>query len=138
MTKTRSLRPLTLLAVCLTGATVLAGCNAVDGLLYKYSTTTFDDREALRASEQIDERWIPSDAKNITLRASTIGEDAVILVDSPSDLNILDCVEEPRTTAPSWRLDEAPDAYAHDTVYDCDGWWVLATDEGDGWYGWTM
>lgn len=77
-----------------------------------------------------------ADTSAITERTSTIEKapDAVILLTSSSSLSD-ECTEVERSSAPSWVLDDAPDAYKAKTVLACGDWSVIPTD--DGWFGWT-
>lgn len=124
-------------ALTIAGTATLAGCSVVDSVLHKQSTESFDDGAQLRKGFERTPEWVPDDATEITLRTSTIdaASDAVILLQSTSALPEDACVEVPRSSAPSWGLEGAPDVYEIDTVYACGDWTVAAAD--GGWLGWT-
>jgi hypothetical protein len=134
MTRRTALIPTTVL---LLGMPALSGCSAVDGILHKQSTQSFDDLESFRADAAVDAGWVPSDATDITVRTSTLKDaaDAVVLVRSAEASLPGDCVAAPRTSAPAWVLDDAPSAYEADEVWVCGNWSVIPAE--DGWYGWT-
>lgn len=136
MTRRSLLLPATALLL-LGGALTLGGCAAVDGLVHKQSTQTFDDSAAFRAEAPVKADWVPDDATAITVRTSTMKEaaDAVILLRSASASLPAECVETSRTSAPSWTLDDAPSAYDAKTVFVCGDWSVIPAS--GGWYGWT-
>jgi len=123
-------------ALIAVGLLSLTGCSAVDSIVHKQSTSTFDDVEAFRDGADLDASWVPADATAITERTSTIEKapDAVILLTSSSSLSD-ECTEVERSSAPSWVLDDAPDPYKAETVFVCGDWSVIPTD--DGWFGWT-
>lgn len=123
-------------ALLLAGLLSLAGCSAYDSLVHKQATSTFDDVAAFHDGAEVEADWIPADATEITVRTSTMenAADAVILLSSGAALPDA-CVEVERHSAPAWALDEAPDAYAANTVFACGDWTVMPAD--DGWYGWT-
>lgn len=123
-------------ALLLGGTLLLGGCAAVEGLVHKQSTRTFDDVDAFRADAPVDADWVPEDATTLTLRTSTIedADDAALLLASTAKLPE-DCVETERTSAPTWTLDDAPSAYEAKTVFVCGDWSVIPSD--DGWFGWT-
>ncbi|WP_158297149.1 hypothetical protein [Zhihengliuella sp. ISTPL4] len=123
-------------ALLLGGTLLLGGCAAVEGLVHKQSTQTFEDADAFRADASVDADWVPHDATALTLRTSTIedADDAALLLTSTMTLPE-DCVETVRTSAPTWTLDDAPSAYEAKTVFVCGDWSVIPSD--DGWFGWT-
>ncbi len=132
-------RPLLLSAaalLALTGGLALSGCSAVDSLVHKQATNTFDDAKAFHADAEVDADWVPDDATAITVRTSTVEDaaDAVILLQSAAPLPD-DCIETARTSAPAWSLDDAPSAYEAKTVFVCGDWSVIPG--ADGWLGWT-
>ncbi len=124
-------------ALALVAALSLTGCSAIDDLVHKQSTSTFDDTGAFRDDAGVDADWVPDDATAITVRTSTVekAKDAVILLTSATTTLPGDCVEASRTSAPSWTLDDAPSAYEADDVFVCGDWSVIPAE--DGWYGWT-
>jgi len=123
-------------ALLLGGTLLLGGCAAVDDLLHKQSTRTFDDAGAFRADSPVDADWVPDDATALTLRTSTIedADDAVLLLTSSGTLPD-DCVKAERTSAPTLMFDDGPAAYEAKTVLVCGDWSVIPSD--DGWFGWT-
>ncbi|GAA5207542.1 hypothetical protein GCM10025774_13070 [Microbacterium kyungheense] len=90
----------------------LSGCSAVDGILHNESTHTSEDVDAFAAGGAVDADWVPDDATQITVRTSTLkdAEDAVILLHSSTGSLPGDCLEVPRTSAPTWAFDGAPSA----------------------------
>lgn len=123
-------------ALVAVGLVSLTGCSAVDSILHKQSTSTFDDVGAFRDGTELDASWAPADSTAITARTSTVdaASDAVILLTSSSSLPG-ECVEVERSSAPAWVLDDAPDPYKAEAVFACGEWSVISAD--DGWYGWT-
>ncbi len=62
-------------ALLLGGTLLLGGCAAVEGLVHKQSTRTFDDADAFRADTPVDADWVPDDATTLTLRTPTFDEE---------------------------------------------------------------
>lgn len=122
--------------LALGGVLALAGCSAYDGFVHKHTTAMYDNLEALEDGGLVDADWLPADAAEIVVRASILdeAEDAVVMISSntPPGEN---CTEVERHSAPAWVLEGAPDPYAVKTVFSCDDWSVMETN--DGWYGWT-
>ncbi|MER7448631.1 hypothetical protein, partial [Microbacterium sp. NPDC097977] len=85
-------------ALIAVGLLSLTGCSAVDSIVHKQSTSTFDDVEAFRDGADLDASWVPADATAITERTSTIEKapDAVILLTSSSSLSD-ECTEVERS-----------------------------------------
>jgi hypothetical protein len=133
MTKTRLALTAGLLSL---GLITLSGCSAVDAMLYKYSTTTYDDVAAMQ-EDGVDATWIPKDATEIVVRTSVDPDasDAVTTFQTSSALPDADCVEVERRSAPVWSLDGMPDVYSLAKVFACGDWSVVPTE--DGWAAWT-
>ncbi|MGZ0212535.1 MAG: hypothetical protein ACKVI4_08655 [Actinomycetales bacterium] len=132
-------KPHTAAVIVLAAATLaLSGCAAIDDLVHRQETQTYDSKELFDADTSVDADWIPSDATAITLRtpADDAGDVAVVLLTSASELPE-SCVEAERSSAPMLTIDGAPDVYdsKNSTVQVCDDWTVLkATNR---WFGWT-
>ncbi|MEI5583552.1 MULTISPECIES: hypothetical protein [unclassified Agromyces] len=126
-------------AVLFTAAALaLTGCAAVDDLVNRQATHTYDDADHFGADASVDAGWIPLDATEITLRtpAENAGDVAVILLVSDSELPE-SCVEAERRSAPILSVDGAPDVYEpnNSRIHVCDDWTVMKA--ADGWFGWT-
>lgn len=128
------------LALATTGmlafGSLLAGCAVIDQVAYKRQSATFDTRTAL-ADSGVDAPWVPGDAGDIRVTRTTQPDavDAAVLLTSTQALDPEMCVEVPRQSAPSYPLEDAPDAYEADTVFACGTWSVIPS--ADGWFGWT-
>lgn len=126
-------------AILFVAATLaLSGCAAVDDLLNRQVTHTYDDKDHFGADASVDAGWIPADATEITLRtpAQNAGDVAVVLLVSSSELPE-SCVEAERQSAPILSIDGAPDVYEprNGRIQVCDDWTVMKAS--NGWFGWT-
>jgi hypothetical protein len=137
---TMNTKPLRNSAVILFAVATLAlsGCAAIDDLVNRQATQTYDNTDHFGADASVDAGWIPADATKITLRtpAENAGDVAVILLVSDAELPE-SCLEAERRSAPMLSIDGAPDVYQpkNSTIHVCDDWTVMKA--ADGWFGWT-
>ncbi|MBA8817039.1 hypothetical protein FHX48_002133 [Microbacterium halimionae] len=134
MNKTTFPRRFLVVTAALLTVTSLAGCTAVDDLLYSKTTTTSDSLDSLAGDAPT---WIPGDATDITQVQTRDGAATSILLASDRDLDADLCTRVPRLSAPTIEVVGAPDVYGADgdAVFSCGEWTVMAS--ADGWYGWT-
>jgi hypothetical protein len=126
-------------AILFVAATLaLSGCAAIDDLVNRQATHTYDDKDHFGADASVDAGWIPADATEITLRtpAENAGDVAVILLVSDAELPE-SCLEAERKSAPMLSIDGAPDVYEpkNSKIHVCDDWTVM--EAANGWFGWT-
>ncbi|WP_165069606.1 hypothetical protein [Marisediminicola senii] len=123
------------LALTLPAALLLTGCSVVEEAVSNQASSEYPDASALRSQWDGDAAWVPSDSTSLQVAQSKSTTDATILLTSDLDLDPDLCAEIPRQSAPTVSMDDAPDAYAMDTVFACGSWTVGATSSG--WLGWT-
>lgn len=116
----------------------LSGCAAIDDLVNRQATHTYDNKDHFGADASVDAGWIPADATEITLRtpAENAGDVAVILLVSNSELPE-SCLDSERQSAPMLSIDGAPEVYEpkNSKIEVCDDWTVMKA--ANGWFGWT-
>lgn len=123
-------------AVLIPAALLATGCTSViDRFVHHQMDLSFEDRAALQDGWDRETEWVPADASRITGTASTDSTVAAILLRSDEALDPSVCAETPRSSAPVFALDGAPDVFEIDTVYACGDWTVVPS--ADGWLGWT-
>jgi hypothetical protein len=133
-------KPLRSSAVILFAVATLAlsGCAAIDDLVNRQATHTYDNKDHFGTDASVDAGWIPADATEITLRtpAENAGDVAVILLVSNAGLPE-PCLEAERKSAPLLSIDGAPDVYEpkNSKIHVCDDWTVM--EATNGWFGWT-
>lgn len=134
-TRTRGVTAALALAAAAAVSLSLTGCTSIQQMLQNESTGTYPDAAAVAADWDKTAPWLPADATDISVHESTKGDPATLLATSDSELDLSQCAEVPRQSAPTFAIDGAPNVYKIDTVYACGDWAVVPTD--DGWYGWT-
>lgn len=135
ITRTRGARAALALAATTAVALSLTGCTSIQQMLQHESTGTFADTETLVADWDKTAPWLPADATDISVHESTDGDPASLVATSDAALDLSQCAEVDRQSAPTFAIDGTPNIYKIDTVYACGDWAVVPTD--DGWYGWT-
>lgn len=122
-------------AALLGAAVALSGCSAVDELVYKQRSLTFDDVTQLRADGGPEVPWMPADSTAIEIVQSTQGADSVVRVRTEAALDPASCTAGSRLSGPAYTMEDAPEVYTISEAYVC-GEWTVVADDG-GWYGWT-
>jgi hypothetical protein len=137
MNSTRTRRTTLTLALAATAVSglVLTGCTSIQQAIRDESSGTYADADALAENWNKSAPWLPDDASDISMHQTVNGDPASLLITSDADLDLAQCAEVERQSAPTFAIEGAPDAYKIDTVYACGDWAVVPTD--DGWYGWT-
>ena len=123
------------LAATAVAALSLTGCTSIQQAIQDESSGTYADADALAENWNKTAPWLPDDASEISMHQTVNGDPASLLLTSDADLDLSQCAEVERQSAPTFAIEGAPNAYKIDTVYACGDWAVVPTD--DGWYGWT-
>ena len=112
----------------------LAGCSDIVDELRNESTSTFETTTELVDDWDRSAPWLPSDATTISVREALGGDPAILLANSATALDVSQCAETERRSAPTFSLEGSPEPYT-DSVLVCGDWAVIPTDSG--WFGWT-
>jgi hypothetical protein len=125
----------TFLSAAACAALLLTGCSAIEDVLQKEKSSTYDDRDAFTADSGLEARWLPEDSTAIDVVRSTQAADAAIAVESSTLLAPDLCAEIDRRSAPAYQPGPEVDVYKISEAFACGDWTVVQTD--DGWLGWT-
>lgn len=127
--------PRLLAAASLLLATVaLSGCAELTDQLRNESSKTFESADELHGNWGKEAPWVPADAADITIRENVNAPAAILGFSSATPLDD-SCVETKRQSGPAFAQDWVPDWTTQDSVFVCDEWAVMPTD--DGYFAWT-
>jgi hypothetical protein len=79
--------------------------------------------------------WLPADATQIKTRKAAAGGPAILSATTTAQLDVSQCAETTRQSAPTYSDVWSPENVYVDRVFACGDWAVIKT--GSGWYGWT-
>lgn len=129
---------LTILGVASLALTALTACASpapVDPTASIGYTKTFQSYEDASGNWKEDmPAWVPTDSKQVQVRALNTGGTIILRADTHSDPVGEDCVEGPRTMTPDLGASWIP-AKLPETVLHCGGYEIITVDGGLlGWY----
>lgn len=120
--------------VALAGLT-LTGCTSITDLLQREASNQFTSVEDLAQNWDMEAAWLPADATQIKIHESTAGGTAILSATTDAQLDVSQCAETDRQSAPAFSESWSPENEYVDRAFACGDWAVIETS--NGWYGWT-
>lgn len=123
-----------LITVVITGL-ALSGCSKIIDTIQPEKSNQFTSTQDLAKNWNQRVTWLPADATQITTQEASAGGAAILGATTPTKLDVSQCAETERQSAPAYSEPWSPKDVYVDRVFACGDWAVIKTDSG--WYGWT-
>ena len=131
----KKMQLVTMFAVVAITGFALTGCSSITDQLQREKSSEFASTQDLTTNWTQTVAWLPADATQIKTREAAAGGPAILSATTTAQLDVSQCAETTRQSAPTYSDVWSPENVYVDRVFACGDWAVIKTDSG--WYGWT-